>query len=377
MTTDSAGLGLSLSTADGMPALRLRAARTFGPRWAMAALCALLLAAAMGAPVALAQAPASPALAEINGEAITAKDVENSLGAKLSRLEEQIYALKRAEVDAIIAQRLLAQEAARRGVTVAALMDEEVTAKVALVTEQEIDAAFQANRARARGDEATVRLQIRNRLQQQKLDARRDAFLASLRSKAQVVVRLEPPAAARVDVAIADSPMRGAADAAVTIVEFSDFECPFCKRAQETIAKLAERYPGRIRFVYRDFPLENIHPLARRAAEAAQCARDGGKFWEYHDVLFAQSPKLAPEDLRRYAKDVGLDVDKFDACVASGVHSARVQKDLEDGSRLGVASTPAFFVNGRSLVGAQPIEAFARMIDDELARTASAGAKAK
>ena len=138
-----------------------------------------------------------------------------------------------------------------------------------------------------------------------------------------------------------------------------------------------ERYAGKVRLAYRDYPLENIHPLARRAAEAAQCARDGGKFWEYHDVLFAQSPKLAPDDLKRYAREVGLEAEKFDACLAGGTHKAAVQKDIDEATRLGINGTPAFFINGRMLTGAQPVEAFARIIDDELARTAGASAKAK
>ncbi len=349
----------------------------FRPRWTAAAIGALIFAVVAGVPAARAQTLSTTALAEVNGVAITARDVERSLGAKLSQLEEQIYTLKRNELDALVAQSLLAQEAAKRGVSVAALMDDEVTSKVALVTEKEIDEYYQANKARMRGDETSVRPQIRSLLQQQKLTARQGIYLASLRSRAKIVVRLEPPAAARIDVAIAGAPLRGAPDAAVTVVEFSDFECPFCKQANGTLAKLMETYSGKIRLVYRDFPLENIHPQARRAAEAARCARDGGKFWEYHDVLFVQSPKLAPEDLKRYASQVGLDVEKFDTCLAGGAQSAPVQKDLDEGTQLGITGTPAFFINGRFLSGAQPIERFARMIDDELARTAGAVAKAQ
>jgi protein-disulfide isomerase len=346
-------------------------------RFVTAVIAALTLAVAAGVPAARGETPSPEPLAEVNGVAITAKDVERALGARLSQLEEQIYALKRSELDALVAQRLLEQQAAKRGVSVAALLDQEVTAKVALVTEKEIDDYYNANKARMRGDEASARVQIRNTLQQQKLTARRGAYLASLRAEAKIVVHLEPPAVARVDVACAGAPVRGAPDAAVTIVEFSDFECPFCKRANATMATIMERYSGKIRLAYRDFPLESIHPLARGAAEAARCARDGGKFWEYHDVLFAQSPKLAPEDLRRYAKEVGLDVDKFDACLASGAHKEAVQKDIDEGTALGITGTPAFYINGRSVRGAQPIDVFTRMIDDELTRTASAGAKAQ
>jgi len=351
---------------------RVGAAR---PGWAAGALCALFFTFAPFAPTANAQTAASAVLAEVNGEPISAKDVEKSLGAKLAKLEEQVYTLKRAEVDALIAQHLLAQEAKRRGVAVPALMDEEITSKVSLVTEKEIDEFYKANKARFRGDEAAVRPQIRSLLQQQKLQARQDEFLAMLRSNAKIVVRLEPPQASRVDVGFAGAPVRGSADAPVTIVEFSDFECPFCKQASTTVTKLLEKYPGKIKIAYRDFPLEKIHPLARGAAEAARCARDGGKFWEFHDVLYAQSPKLAPDDLKRYAKDVGLDSDKFAACVASGTKSAAVQKDIEEGSSLGITGTPAFFINGRLVSGAQQFDVFARVIDDELTRNAGVTAK--
>jgi protein-disulfide isomerase len=320
--------------------------------------------------------PAAEPLAEVNGETITVKDLEGALGARLSKLEEQIYDLKRQELDSLIARRLFAQEAAKRGISVPALLDAEVTAKVSLVTEKEIDDFYQANKARMRGDDTEVRQKIRAFLQQQKLTARREAFVESLRSQGKVVVRLQPPPAIRVEVSTEGAPIRGAAGAPVTVVEFSDFECPFCKQTHPTLKQLLERYPDKVRLAYRDFPLDSIHPQARRAAEAARCAQDQGKFWEYHDVLFAQSPQLALEDLRRYAGQVGLDVTKFDGCLAAGTHKAAVQRDLDEGNRLGITGTPAFFINGRTLTGAQPLEAFTRLIDQELA-SATASGKAK
>jgi protein-disulfide isomerase len=307
-------------------------------------------------------------LAEINGEVITAKDVDSVLGAKLSKLEEQIYDLKRQELDSLIAQKLFAQEAAKRKISVAALLDAEVTAKVPLVTETEIDAFYQANKGRIRGDDPETRQKIRAFLQQQKLTAQRARFVESLRSQGKVVVHLQPPPVVRVEVSIQGAPVRGAADAPITVVEFSDFECPFCKQAQPTLKQLLERYPGKVRLAYRDFPLDSIHPKARVAAEAARCAHDQGKFWEYHDVIFAQSPQLANEDLRRYAGEVGLDVAKFDSCLSAGTHKAAVQRDLDEGSRLGITGTPAFFVNGRALSGAQPLDAFTKLIEQELDR---------
>jgi protein-disulfide isomerase len=338
-----------------------------------AALCGLIFAWALNGLSFGADSGKNEPLAEVNGEMITAKDLEGALGARLSKLEEQIYDLKRRELDSLIAQRLFAQEAAKRGISVPALLDAEVTAKVSLVTEKEIEDFYQQNKARMRGDETEVRQKIRAFLQQQKLTARREAFVESLRSQGKVVVRLQPPPAIRVEVSTGGAPVRGAADAPVTVVEFSDFECPFCKQTHATLKQLLERYPGKVRLAYRDFPLDSIHPQARRAAEAARCAQDQGKFWEYHDVLFTQSPQLAPEDLRRYAGQVGLDVAKFESCLGAGVHKAAVQRDLDEGNRLGITGTPAFFINGRSLTGAQPLEAFARMIEQELASIAESG----
>lgn len=343
----------------------------FRPWRARGAFFGLFLALTLNGPSFGAESSKNEPLAQVNGEAITAKDLESRLGAKLAKLEEQIYDLKRQELDSLIAQKLFAQEAAKRKISVAALLDAEVTAKVPLVTETEIDAFYQANKARIRGDDAETREKIRAFLQQQKLTAQRALFIESLRSQGKVIVRLQPPPVIRVEVSIQGAPVRGAADAPVTLVEFSDFECPFCKQAHPTLKQILERYPDKVRLAYRDFPLDSIHPQARRAAEAARCAQDQTKFWEYHDVLFSQSPRLSTDDLRRYADQVGLDVTKFDDCLTAGTHKAAVQRDLDEGNRLGITGTPAFFVNGRPLSGAQPLEAFARVIDDELTRVAA------
>jgi protein-disulfide isomerase len=327
----------------------------------------LVMFLALGVPGTSAETPAITPLAEVNDEAITARDLEQGIGARLSQLQEQIYDLQRRELDVLIAKRLFAQEAAKRGMSVSALVDAEVTAKVALVTEQEIDAFYQANKARLRGDDTKVREQIRTHLQQQKLVARRDEFVDSLRSQAKIVLRLPRPLVTRLDVGIQGAPARGRADAPVTLVEFSDFQCPFCKRSQATLKQLQERYPGKLKLVYRDFPLDQLHPQARNASEAARCAGDQGKFWEYHDVLFTQAPQASPESLRRYAEQTGLDTAAFDRCLSSGLHREAVQRDVEEGTRLGVTGTPAFFINGRPVLGAQHIGAFTRVIDEELA----------
>ncbi len=342
--------------------MRQRMLSTTLTLWALAVLLVLL------PHVAAQQSAKSEPLAEVDGETITAEEVEQALGAPLARLQEQIYTMKRQKLEALIAERLLAGEAAQRGITIPALLDAEVTGKVGLVTEQEIEAFYQANKGELKGEEATVREQIRAYLQNQKLTTQREAFLASLRSQAKVAVHLKAPPVFRAQVTAEGAPFKGGAKAPVTIVKFEDFHCPFCNRVQATLAELLGRYGEKVKLVHRDFPIDQLHPGARKAHEAARCANDQGKFWAYHDTLYANAPKASPEELKAYAREVGLDLPAFEQCLGSGTYQAAVQKDVEEGARAGVTGTPAFFINGRLLSGAQPLERFVQVIEDELAR---------
>lgn len=171
----------------------------------------------------------------------------------------------------------------------------------------------------------------------------------------------------RMDVSIDDDPTLGPADATVTIVEFSDYECPYCQVWHEQVfGELVAAYGSKVRFVYRDFPLDEVHPQARPAAIAATCAGAQGKFWEYHSLLFGGELGLGSEARTTYAQQLGLDLERFTACIADEAGSAEVDADLQDAYELGVRGTPTFFINGRPLVGAQPLQAFAAIIDEEL-----------
>ena len=341
----------------------------------MIALWTLLLLLALASPLPL--HAAGDALAEVDGVTITSEEVEKTLAPQLSKLEEQIYNLKRQRVEALINEKLLAKEAAKRGVLVPALLDAEVTSKVGLVTEQEIEKFYQENKNQLKGEESGLRDQIRAHLQNQKLASRREEFLKALRSQARVVVNLKPPPVLRVDVAVDGAPIKGPAKAPVTIVEFSDFHCPFCRRVLPTLAQLESQYGEKVKLVFRDFPIDNLHPGASQAHEAARCANEQGKFWAYHDKLFASPPKSSPEIFKGLAKEVGLDMPGFENCFDSGKYQAAIKKDIEEGNRVGVTGTPAFFINGRIVSGAQPLEAFSRIIDDELARVVAAQSGAR
>lgn len=177
-----------------------------------------------------------------------------------------------------------------------------------------------------------------------------------------------------VTVTDAGSPSRGPADAPVTLVEFTDYECPFCARHfRQTYRSLLAAYDGRLRYVVRNFPIRSIHPQAQKAAEAAECAREQGRFWEYHDLLFERSPALDRASLESYASQLGLDGPRFRQCLESGHTADVVERDFNDGLAYGVQSTPTFFINGRAVAGAMTLDQFREFIDAALAQAAVAG----
>ena len=180
-----------------------------------------------------------------------------------------------------------------------------------------------------------------------------------------VSIALDPP---RYEVAIAaHDPSRGPANAPITIIEFSEYQCPFCARVTPTLKAIEQKYAGKVRLVFKDFPLQN-HQQAPKAAEAAHCAGDQGKYWELHDRLFANQQLLQVPELKKHAAAVGLDQAAFDQCLDSGKHTENVQADIEQGSQMGVGSTPTLYINGRLVTGAQPLALFESIIDEELAR---------
>lgn len=307
-------------------------------------------------------------IAEVDDRVILTSDLEKYAGREISLQRENLYKLEKQKLDEYISAFLLTQEAKKRGVSVETILDQEVNSKILPVGDDEIEVFYKANKTRIAVDLDKGREQIRDYLRNQKIEAQKSLFLKSLHSKAKVISYLKPPPAFRAQVSVAGEPFRGSEKAPVTIVKFEDYQCPFCKQVQPTFNDLLSRYNGKVRLVHKDLPLESLHPQARQAAEAARCAYEQGKFWEYHDKLYANSPKASSDDMKSYAKDVGLNVDSFDRCFASGKYKAVVQRDLNEGAQLGLTGTPTFFINGRELSGNQPFEAFEAIIDEELAR---------
>jgi protein-disulfide isomerase len=284
----------------------------------------------------------------------------NFAGVKLA---QALYDARRMAVDDLVATALLDQEARTRGVERSALVEKEITSKVSAVRDPQVAQWYQSNQSRVQGASLDqVRQPIREYLVNQRTQLAREQFLDTLRSKVAVRVSLEPP---RQTVSAAKGAAKGPANAPIELIEFSDFQCPFCQRANPTVTQVLQTYGDRIHFVYRHFPLAS-HPNARPAAEASQCAAEQGKFWQYHDRLFANPSRLSGPDLKQTAAELGLDAAAFNQCVDTHKYAGQVDADLRDGADAGVNGTPAFFVNGRMLNGAQPFDAFKRIIDEEL-----------
>jgi protein-disulfide isomerase len=310
----------------------------------------------------------SEKLAEVDGAVITRAAFDRSAGTELRNLRQRLYQLERQKLDEYIGATLLTQEAKERDISVTTLLEQEVHAKVQPVSEEDIRSFYDKNSGRIKGELDKVHDQIRSYLREQRITERKTEYIDTLRAKAKIVTYLKPPQIYRADVLTNGAPSKGAESAPVKIIKFEDFECPFCKAVQPTLVELLKKYDGKVRLVHKDLPLEAIHPQATLAAEAARCAADQGKFWQYHDLLYSKAPKLGSADLKVYAKEIGLNTASFDQCLESGKHKVAVQKELSEGAKLGLTGTPSFFINGREMSGAQPLEAFAAIIDEELAQ---------
>jgi protein-disulfide isomerase len=324
------------------------------------------------APVTAQSTTGGTPAAQVGEEIISLEEIQKALKPQLAEVERARYKLIDEKLEELIAEKLLAAEAKRRGLTVDALLKQEVSAKAPKVTDQEVASFIEQNRNRlVKGDDAELKLKVWEYLRDLKINQQRGEYVRELRAKAGVKVYLEDPTAVKVDPNKGFS--RGPQDAPIAIVEFSDFQCPFCQAAVATVQQLMAQNPGKVRWVFRDFPIPSLHPLAPKAHEAARCAAEQEKFWEYHDLLFERAPRLSPPDLKQYARDAKLNGQDFDQCFDSGKHQSTVAADVEEGTRLGVGDlgTPTFFINGRLIVGAQPIATFQKVVDGELAKKLS------
>ncbi len=331
----------------------------------------LAAAALLCGPTSAAPAPGEEPLLTINGVVVPRSEIDQAAAPKMrqveleklqceAQVEQHRHQVLQATVEEVLRGKLVLEAARKAGQAPAEWQAAEQARREAAITDEQVDTWFNQNKARI-GNRATkeqIAPQIKTALAQQ-------GMFEELRTAANVQVKLEP---FRVQVP-AIGPAKGAADAKVTLVEFSDFECPFCQRIVPTLDRVVTEYGDRVRLVFRQYPLDAIHAHARKAAEASLCADEQGKFWAFHDLMFAEQKALADSDLKDKAQRLGLDGEAFAACLDSGRHAGRVEEDVSAGALAGVTGTPALYVNGRPMSGAVPFEDIAEIIEDELERS--------
>lgn len=315
------------------------------------------------------QSNADPVVATIGHHQITQKELDQKVAERVlhSISANNLYELRKRELNAMVGDYLVDEAARKAKMTPAQYIAHE--APTSKVTDKEARAFYDKNKARIGRPYDDIKTQLIALLQQRDETENKQALIDKLKSKSPVKILLAPP---RFKVTSAGHPWIGGKNAPITIVEFGDFQCPFCRAAETPLTELQKKYGDKIRLVYMDFPL-GIHPDAFQAAEAARCASAQDKFWPYHDALFADQSKLDMAGLKATAKRLGLNTKEFDACLASKKYDADIRHDMAEGTSLGVTGTPTFFINGRELEGAQPLQNFERVINEELAEAKGKG----
>jgi protein-disulfide isomerase len=303
-------------------------------------------------------------VATVDGQAIYEDELTATVQGQLLPLRNQEYEIKRKALDGVIEEKMLDAAAKKKGLSTEQFLVQQVDSKVPDPSDDEIHGYYMGLKERINRPFADVKVQLKEGLKRSMVQQARQDYTKTLRADSKVVVLMSAP---RIEVNSDPARVRGNPKAPVRIVEFSDYQCPYCHQVEPTVKALLAKYGDKVSLSYRDFPLTQIHSQAEIAAEASRCALEQGKFWEYHDQLFATS-KLEKEDLFEYARNVKLDEKQFGACLASEKYKTDIEKDLEAGRKAGITGTPGFFINGVEASGNQPPESFARIIDDELSR---------
>jgi len=342
-----------------------RSGLSLGTAWFPCVLFVAIACVSLSSFVA-AQRPPEP-LAVIDGQPIYESQLPPEEQAQLQRMQQQVYGVKLRALHAVLDQKMIEAEAKKKGVSVQDLVKSEVISKVADPSEDQVSAYYQAHQGQINQPFDDAKDKIRQGLKDLEIQKARAVYVQSLLQHAvndgELVVLLSSP---KVEVTVDPARLKGDPNAPVTIVEFSDFSCSYCRKAESTINELLTKYQGKVKLGYRDFPLMQLHPQAQLAAEASRCAAEQSKYWEYHDLLFANSDKQDRDGLIEDARTLNLDEKQFDACLSSGRYKPQIDQDILIGARGGIFATPGFFVNGTFVNGAQSAAAFEKIIEDEL-----------
>ena len=325
-----------------------------------------LLSSALPSLVPAADSTDAPAssrivLVEIDGAKLSLADFEGKHPTALFQARNTIYQAERKALDNFIDEYLLERQAERQHVTVAQLLDQHVKGMVGKDPSEESLHVFYDGLDTTKPYDA-VRDQILEKIRQTRLARAKSAYLKTLRKEAVINIRFDAP---RASISLKDTPLRGLPDAPVMIVEYADYECPYCQQIEPSLGKLRAEYGAKVAFAFKDLPLP-MHPQALKAAEAAHCAGAQGKYWEYHDLLLA-TKQLELAQLKEHARALQLDTQRFDKCLDSDEQAKVVKAQLDEGRQdLQLEGTPSYFINGRFFTGGMTYEQLRTVIDEEL-----------
>jgi protein-disulfide isomerase len=324
------------------------------------ALLSPMLCAVMFAQVGETPSDSSNVLVEVDGVKLTLADFESKRPSGLFQARNSFYQAERKAVDDFVDQYLLERQAKKEHLTVSELLKVHVDDTIGKDPSEESLRVYYEGVDTNQPFEA-VRDQILQHLRERRIAKAKGAYMQSLRSQSAISLRLVPP---RGSVDMKSAELRGSPSAPVTVVEFADFECPYCQQMQPVLDKIESNFKGKIIFAYKDVPLP-MHPHAQKAAEAAHCAGLQGKYWEYHDLLY-KTKQLEISALKDDAQLLQLDIKSFDKCVDSGEQADVIKAQFAEGQALGLQGTPSFLVNGRFFSGGFTYEQFAAIIEEEL-----------
>ena len=312
----------------------------------------------------------STVVAEVGGVKVTLSELEQQESAKLLSAHYQYYQAQSKALEELIDKKLLEQKAKSENLTVEQLIDRDIKSQVKDPTEDQMKVYYEGLEIEQPYD--SVRDKILDKVRQLRTDKVKAAYVKQLRAETTVTIDLAPP---RAKVDVADAQVRGPKTAQVTLVEFADYECPYCQKVAADVKKLTADYGDRVAFTYKDFPLP-MHSRAEKAAEATRCASKQNKFWEFHDELF-HSKELDVDQLKAQARALKLDATQFDKCLDSGEEVAAIERDKKEGMRLGITGTPSFFINGHYLSGALDYAALRQVVEQQLSRPAEGASAGK
>ena len=298
-------------------------------------------------------------VARVSGADLTLSDLQQDEGGKLLQAEYQYYLNERKALEELIDNRLLGDEARKKNISLEQLLETEVYKGVKDPTEDQLEVYYEG--LDTQEPYKSVREDVLQHIRELRRTKARAAYVEQLRKDAKINVMLMPPSA-QVDVSKAYA--RGSDNAPVVLVEFADYQCPYCQKVNPQIQQLKKEYGDNLTVIFKDFPLP-MHHGSEKAAEASRCAGEQGKFWEYHDVLF-YSKLLDVDALKEHARVLKLDGDRFDTCLDSGAETGAVKKDLDEAKSLGLTGTPSFFVNGHFFSGVVDYAALKDIVNQQL-----------